>query len=299
MQCNTQELVTAVNETFDLSVDASKRFYTQELAGNKGYNVEITKNVWDGVRSILTSVIVEQKGARNPEARKTPRQSIAPPQPDRVVTHEAGAAPTKEVIDAARRLSRLSLAPRDGGRRASRRSFAPRASLALSLRTDSAAPVRDGGDIVKEEDEEDEEEEVVFHSGRGLGKRQVIASEDELEDEEDEDMEDDDEDGVNEMIDDEVVEDDLRDELEEQENHEDADEDPFLSAQGGHAERGTSPAQEQPPPKTPASQTARRPSEQRKQGRPQSIPVNTILSDLGSLSDSGSAIAEGQRREGQ
>ncbi|EPT02517.1 hypothetical protein FOMPIDRAFT_82520 [Fomitopsis schrenkii] len=266
------DLVAAATQTFDLPLDVSMRVYTQELAGNIGWNVEITKIVWDAVRSILTLVIVEPKGA-TPEARKTPRKSIAPPQPDRVVTHDAGAAPTKEVLEAARRLSRLSLAP------APRRSLAPRASLAPSSRTDGAGSVRDGGGDALEG--EDEEEDIVFRSGRGVGKRQVIASEDEDEDKEDEDAEDEnaeDEDAEDEdededehehsdddMIDDDAIEDDLRDELEEhmEEADEDAGEDPFLSAQGSRAEREPSPAPEQPPPRTPASQAARRTSEQR------------------------------------
>lgn len=259
------------------------RVYTQELAGNIGWNVEITKIVWDAVRSILTLVIVEPKGA-TPEARKTPRKSIAPPQPDRVVTHDAGAAPTKEVLEAARRLSRLSLAP------APRRSLAPRASLAPSSRTDGAGSVRDGGGDALEG--EDEEEDIVFRSGRGVGKRQVIASEDEDEDKEDEDAEDEnaeDEDAEDEdededehehsdddMIDDDAIEDDLRDELEEhmEEADEDAGEDPFLSAQGSRAEREPSPAPEQPPPRTPASQAARRTSEQRSRGRSELRPID-------------------------
>lgn len=255
--------MNTANETFDLPANSSIRFYTQELAGNRGWNVEITRTVWEAVRSILTSVIVESKVA-TPEARKTPRKSIAPPQPDRVVTHEAGAAPTPEVIDAARRLSRISIAPGDAQRRASRRSFAPRASLAPPTSgNDRAGSPRGGDALVKEEDDD---EEVVLRSSRGANKRQVIASEDEdTEDEEgfdddDDDSEDDD------MIDDEAIEDGLQDDNEEDVG-EDIGEEFFVSAKGSHAEQEPSPAPAPPPPKTPASKAERRASEQRSNGR--------------------------------
>ena len=252
------------NETFGLSANASVHFFTQELAGNRSYNVEITKTVWDAVKNILTSVIVEVKPAV-PEARKTPRKSIGPPLPDRVVTHDAGAVPTKEVLDAARRLSRISIAPGDGQRRASRRSFAPRASLAPPTPGVDNTGASRGGDVFREDDDE----EVVLHVNRGASKRQVIASEDEEDEQDEERFDDDDDDSEGEdMIDDEAIEDDLQTEPEEQEEEtgENIGEDSFLSAIESRAEREPSPAQQLP--KTPASKAARRTSEQRSGGKP-------------------------------
>ena len=251
------------NETFDLPANASIRFYTQELAGNRGWDVEITKTVWDAVRSILTSVVVKSKVA-TPEARKTPRKSIAPPQPDRVVTHEVGAAPTPEVIGAARRLSHMSIALGNAQRRASRHSLAPRASLAPPTSGDDRAGSPRGGDaLVKEEDDD---EEVVLRSSRGVNKRQVISSEDE-DTEDEEGFEDDDDDSEDDdMIDDEAIEDGIQNEHEEDVG-EDIGEEFFVSAKGSHAEQEPSPAPALPPPKTPASKAERRASERRSSGR--------------------------------
>ncbi|KZT72361.1 hypothetical protein DAEQUDRAFT_723060 [Daedalea quercina L-15889] len=247
-----QDLVTISGETFGLTFDASNvRFYTQELAGSKGHNVEITKGAWDAIKTVLTSVIVQPHDTAQP-LRKAARKSIAPPQPDRIVTHDVGSAPTKDVIDAARRLSRMSLGPEDKRRRASHRSFVPsRFSSVPPARIEEDERSIDLGDEDERFEGEEEEEEAVLRS-RSMSKRQVIASEDEEEDE------------------DEEVEDELQDELhDEDEIGGDVGDGPFVVATGSSAQQqqqlSPSPSQrpKSPPPKTPASKAGRRSSDQR------------------------------------
>ncbi|KAH9833963.1 uncharacterized protein C8Q71DRAFT_873252 [Rhodofomes roseus] len=261
-----EDLVTIANQTFDLAVDASGvRFYTQEIAGNKGVNVEITSDAWDAVKTVLTSVIVEPSDTDAREPKRAPRKSVAPPQPDRVITHDVGAAPTKDVIDAARRLSRMSLAPEGNRRRTSRRSFAPlspprstRVSQGSGPRKSSLPP---NEEFDEENDEFEEEESVVFRS-RSVGRRQVIASEDE---------------------EDEEVEDELHDELHEDDGEDDAVEGSFVVDEEDSASppRQPSPQQQQSPPpsqspKAPVSKTERRGSEQRNVSQAAAAPSPKI-----------------------
>ncbi|KAH9922118.1 uncharacterized protein B0H18DRAFT_1185968 [Fomitopsis serialis] len=79
-----EDLVALSGETFGLSVDVSNvRFYTQELAGSKGINVEITKGAWDAIKTLLTEALSRMSLAPDDKRHRASRRSFVLPSPAR------------------------------------------------------------------------------------------------------------------------------------------------------------------------------------------------------------------------